>query len=231
MLKIGITGGIGSGKSVVTRLFQQLGVPVFDSDAAARRLIDTDPGIIGQITQAFGPDAYLPENQGLDRKKIGSLVFQDREKLALLNEITHPPVIQAAGEWIRQRAADYDQAIKDWQKQKGIHQKSGQSTPPAPVGYIIKEAALLFESGTNTSLDFILGVYAPKDIRLERIMERDGLSYPAASNRIQQQMDEDQKMALCDGVIINDGRELLWPQVMAWHRQFQKRVLERSLQV
>ena len=231
MLKIGITGGIGSGKSVVTRLFQQLGVPVFDSDVEAKKLIDTDPDIIRAITIAFGSDAYLPQGRGLNRKKIANLVFQDSEKLDQLNKITHPPVIQAAHDWIKQKAADYEKAIDDWQKHRGLALTNGASVLPAPVGYIIKEAALLFESGTNKPLDFILGVYAEKHIRLARIMDRDGITLQAASDRISKQMDEDQKMASCDGIIINNGQELLWPQVMSWHRKFQHRVLEKTIQV
>ncbi|SEA19240.1 dephospho-CoA kinase [Arachidicoccus rhizosphaerae] len=231
MLKIGITGGIGSGKSVVTRLFGQLGVPVFDSDAEAKRLINTDPAIIRAITEAFGSSAYLANGQGLDRKAVASLVFQDSEKLAQLNRITHPPVIQAAQDWIKQKTEAYHEAINKWQNQRDWALKNAKAVPPTPVGYLIKEAALLFESGSNKPLDFILGVYAEKPVRIERIMLRDSLTEQAAINRISKQMDEEQKMDKCDGIIFNNGNQLLWPQVMNWHRQFQQRVLENTSQV
>jgi len=220
MLKIGITGGIGSGKSVVTALFAKLGVPVFDSDRAARELIDNDPVIRSQITAAFGPAAYLPGHQGLDRKKIGQLVFKDQDLLETLNKITHPPVIKAAENWVAAQNKVFEAKMNKWASMVPAAESSHRFTPPKPVGYLIKEAALLFESGTHRTLDFILGVYADKATRIQRILDRDKLSREAAENRMQKQMEEHHKMKLCDGVIINDGQRLLWPQIIAWHSYF-----------
>ena len=220
MLKIGITGGIGSGKSVVSRLFAQLGIPVFDSDIEARRLIDTDPAIKAQLNAAFG-QVYLPGDRGLDRKKVGALVFKDAKALETLNAITHPPVIAAAKKWIADQAGIFE-------RQKSRQQQNIGHTARLPYPsflYVIKEAALLFESGTDKSLDFIVGIYADEATRISRIMQRDQLSEADARNRIQKQMDEDLKMGRCAAVIINDGRHLLWPQVLYWHQQFQARVL------
>lgn len=221
MLKIGITGGIGSGKSTVTSLFARLGVPVFDSDKVARKLIDSDSTIKNQIIRAFGPEAYLPGSGGLDRKRIGSLVFADPKKLEVLNSITHPPVIQAAADWLSYQQQQYKKYKKLWIQQRQAALVNQESLPAAPVCYVIKEAALLFESGTDRSLDFIIGIYADREVRTRRIIQRDRLNQDEAQRRIDNQMDEEQKMALCGGVIVNNGVHLLWPQVIFWHRKFQ----------
>lgn len=255
MLKLGITGGIGSGKSLVTSLFSQLGIPVFDSDQQARQLIDTDPEIRQALIKAFGKQIYLPPHHPtdhpgpLDRKKMGALVFQHPKALATLNAITHPPVIQAAKDWMEQQAVSLAIREKKWRERAEKPQNANKTeilenpemdstTDPTlwdpgasairPIGYVIKEAALLFESGTDTSLDFILGVYADKQTRIQRITLRDGLTGQAAENRIQKQMDEEEKMKRCDGVILNDGRSLLWPQVMGWHRFLARKIAQAA---
>ena len=217
MLKIGITGGIGSGKSLVSSLFADLGVRVFDSDKAARQLIDTDPAIRTALIQSFGADIYLPHDGGLDRKKMGALVFKDQKALEKLNEITHPPVIKAASAWMEQEAARISAA-------KAIA-KYGARDPQLPlkadpVSYVIKEAALLFESGSHKDLDFILSVYAPETVRVQRVMARDQVDAKAVQSRIRKQMDETSKVKASDGLIINDGKALLWPQVLGWHAHF-----------
>jgi len=219
MLKVGITGGIGSGKSVVSGLFAQLGVPVFDSDKEARKLIDSSASIRAQLTAAFGCSVYLPGNQGLDRKKVATLVFQDEKALETLNAITHPPVIQAAADWMESQEQRYQQQRQAWLNKQT--QMPLDSQPP--LGYVIKEAALLFESGTDKPLDFIIGVYADKQTRLLRVGRRDHLSEEAIQKRMDKQMNEEKKMDLCDGVIFNDGQQLLWPEVLKWHRYFQKK--------
>lgn len=233
MLKIGITGGIGSGKSVVTNLFRKLGVPVFDSDLVARSLIDSDPVIKAQIIEAFGRDAYLPENQGLNRKKIGGLVFNNQQLLETLNKITHPPVIKAAEDWVAIQNEAFKSKMSEWSTgQSGTQNSAIADLDQAkPTSYLIKEAALLFESGSNRSLDFILGIYADKATRIQRIMDRDQLSFEAANSRILKQMDENEKMKRCGGVIVNNGQTLLWPQVIAWHRQFLQQSSKAAVEV
>ena len=233
MLKIGITGGIGSGKSVVTNLFRKLGVPIFDSDLVARSLIDSDPVIKAQIIEAFGADAYLPGAQGLNRKKIGELVFKNQQLLATLNKITHPPVIKAAEDWVAIQNEAFESKMSKWPSRQSGTQNSAiaELDQAKPIGYLIKEAALLFESGSDSSLDFILGIYADKATRIQRVIDRDQLSFEAAESRILKQMDENEKMKRCGGVIVNNGQTLLWPQVIAWHRQFLQQCCKSSVEV
>lgn len=190
MLKIGLTGGIGSGKSTVARIFETLGIPVYYSDGAAKRLMNEDPVLKQQITAHFGAAAY---NQGiLDRQYLSRQVFNDREKLALLNSFVHPATIEDAKRWMaRQNTA-----------------------------YAIKEAALIFESGSQRDLDYVIGVYAPEPLRIQRAMERDSISRDQVISRMKNQMEEEKKMGLCDFVIVNDGQKAVLPQVLALHRKF-----------
>ncbi len=187
MLKVGITGGIGSGKTVVCRLFEVLGIPVFYADMAARRLTDNDPVVVAAIKEIFGEDIYTAH--GLDRKKIGEIVFVRPDKLQQLNEIVHPATIRDAAIWMEQQATHY----------------------------AIKEAAIFFESGSNKAIDVMIGVSAPLDVRIQRAMERDASTRDEVLLRISRQMNEEEKMGLCDYVINNDGQRALIPQVMELH--------------
>ncbi|MEI8280371.1 MAG: dephospho-CoA kinase [Bacteroidota bacterium] len=187
MLKVGITGGIGSGKSTVCRVFEILGIPVFYADAAARWLMEHDESLIYDIKQLFGDAAY--QNGQLDRPFIASIVFSHPDKLRQLNALTHPATFRYAEEWIAQQNAPY----------------------------IIKEAAILFESGSHKELDAVIGVYAPIDIRIKRVLLRDNTSEQKVRERIAQQMDEDEKMKLCDYIITNDDVKPLIPQVLGLH--------------
>ncbi|GAA4327734.1 dephospho-CoA kinase [Flaviaesturariibacter amylovorans] len=189
MLRIGLTGGIGSGKSTVARIFRLLGVPVYDADGATKRLYATHAGLQAALKEHFGADIYI--GQELDRAKLAALVFGDPEKLALLNSLAHPPTIADAEAWMaRQRAP-----------------------------YVIKEAALLFESGSAAGLDHIIGVSAPQHIRLQRAMQRDGATREAIQDRMRRQIDEGIKMRLCDFVVHNDEQQFLIPQVIALHQR------------
>jgi dephospho-CoA kinase len=190
MLRIGLTGGIGSGKSTVAKIFETLGIPVYYADDAAKTLMNTDPALKEAIIKNFGAQAY--SNNQLNRSYLASIVFTNKEKLELLNSLTHPATIHAANEWIKK-----------------------QTSP-----YIIKEAALLFESRADKHLDHIIGVAAPLELRIKRVMERDGLSKEAILQRINRQMDEEEKMKRCDFVIINDETQLVLPQVLVLHNQF-----------
>jgi len=184
MLKVGLTGGIGSGKTIVARIFETLGISVYYADEHARRLMNTDPELKSAIILHFGEVAYR-ENQ-LDRKYLGSVVFNDKEKLHLLNSLTHPVTIRDAEDWMNR-----------------------QSTP-----YTIKEAALLFESGAMEKLDYVIGVYASQHLRVKRVMERDHLPIEEVMKRITRQLDEEMKMKLCDFVITNNEQHLVIPQVI-----------------
>lgn len=190
MIRVGLTGGIGSGKSVVAKVFETLGIPVYYADDAAKKLMNTDEELKTAIIKNFGEASYV--NGELDRKYMASIVFNDKEKLELLNSLTHPATIRDAEEWIKQ-----------------------QTSP-----YIIKEAALLFESGADKNLDFVIGIEAPLQLKIKRVMARDGMSEEEIMKRINRQMDEEAKMKRCDFVIINNEQELVIPQVLELHEKF-----------
>ncbi len=190
VLKIGLTGGIGSGKSVVAKVFETLGIPVYYADDAAKKLMNRDEELKAAIIKNFGAASYF--NGELERKYIASIVFNDKEKLELLNSLTHPATIRNAEEWIKQQTSHY----------------------------IIKEAALLFESGANKNLDYVIGVFAPLPLRIKRVMARDRMSEDEIMKRINRQMDEEEKMKRCDFVIINNEQELVIPQVMELDKKF-----------
>jgi dephospho-CoA kinase len=190
MLKVGLTGGIGSGKTTVAKIFELLNVPVYYADQASKRLYHTDKHLISEIKKYFGEDVYT--NEVLNRSKLATIVFNNPDKLDLLNELVHPPTIRDAEEWMKRQTAPY----------------------------VIKEAALLFESGSATGLDYVIGVQAPSHYRIKRAMDRDGLKREEVLSRINGQIDEDIKMRLCDFVIINNEQELVIPQVLELHERF-----------
>lgn len=190
MLSIGLTGGIGSGKSVVAAMFQTLGIPVLNADTLAKQIMQNDPTVQQQIIEAFGKDAYHQE--GLNRPFIANIVFKDPFQLQVLNAIVHPATIAASKAWAAEQTAPY----------------------------IIKEAALFFESGSADGMDLIIGVYAPDALRIKRVMQRDQCSREAVLDRMKQQISQSIKMKLCDKVIVNDEQTLLMPQVLALHEWF-----------
>lgn len=189
VLKVGLTGGIGSGKSTVAKLFELLGVPVYYADAASKRLYHTNKQLMASLKEHFGEDIYIGEQ--LNRQKLAALVFNDPAKLELLNRLVHPPTIKDAEDWM-----------------------SRQTAP-----YLIKEAALLFESGSVSGLDYVIGVYAPVHLRIKRTMDRDNVGREEVQARMNRQIDEDIKMRLCDFVITNNEQQLVIPQVVELHQQ------------
>ena len=193
MLKIGITGSIGAGKSTVAGIFKVLGVPVFDADATAKNIINSDLELREQVIAAFGSETY--KNGLLDRKYLATLVFNNPNQLAKLNALVHPATIEAANIW-----------AKHWEE---------QGCP-----YILKEAALLFEAGTNVGLDFIIGVTAPVEMRIARVMERDHVTREEVLKRMQHQLDDTEKMKRCNFVIDNNEASLVIPEVLALHARF-----------
>ncbi len=198
-LKIGLTGGMGSGKTTVAKIFELLNVPVYYADEASKRLYHTNAELKAAIKKEFGDDVY--ENEVLNKSKLAEIVFASEEKLKLLNALAHPPTIHDAAEWMQKQTAPY----------------------------IIKEAALLFESGSNKNLDYVIGVYAPEALRIKRVMERDGTTEEQVRHRMNRQMNEEEKMKRCDFIITNDEKELLLPQVLNLNKILSQKQLNASV--
>lgn len=189
MYKVGITGGIGSGKSTVARIFEVLGIPVYYADEEAKKLLQTDPVIRKGLIEEFGSEVFKQDIP--DRKFLAEQVFNNEDKLRKLNALIHPQTIAAAEAWALKQIS----------------------------AYTLKEAALIFESGSQNKLDFIIGVSAPLSLRIKRTMERDKITREEVLLRMNKQIEESIKMKLCDAVIINDDRTLVIPQVLALHKQ------------
>ena len=189
MLRIGLTGGIGSGKSVVANIFKVLGIPVFDADTEAKLIMEKDEQLALSIQKLFGEETYTDKK--LNRKYLANIVFDDPGRLEQLNSLVHPAAILAANTWMSQ-----------------------QTTP-----YVVKEAALLFESKSASQLDFIVGVYAPKTLRIKRVMERDNATLEKVVARMSRQIDEEEKMRLCDFIVVNNEEQLVIPQVLQLHEK------------
>jgi dephospho-CoA kinase len=197
MLKIGVTGGIGVGKSIVCRMFAVLGIPIYDADTRAKWVMRYDEALRQELTDAFGTDSYTADGE-LNRAYLAKTAFYDPQKLALLNSIVHPHV---ANDFI------------DW--------AAANSSAP----YLVKEAALMYESESWRQMDEIIAVFAPMDVRIKRLLQRD-------THRTQQdieaiigkQLKEEEKMARAQHVVYNDDQQLLIPQVLKLHEQFLSRV-------
>jgi dephospho-CoA kinase len=189
MLKIGLTGGMGSGKTTVSQIFSVLGIPVLYADDVAKNVMIKDENLKQNIVSLFGDKAYI-ENL-LNRKYIADIVFKDQFKLEQLNAIVHPATIAAADKWI-----------------------SEQTSP-----YVIKEAALMFESAAAGHLDYVIGVYAPQHLRLHRVINRDNVIREDVLARMNNQIDETIKMKLCDFIIVNDEQQAVLPQVLSLHER------------
>ena len=191
MLKIGVTGNIGSGKTTVSKLFELIGIPVFYADEAAKTLMTTDEELIAGVKQTFGDGSYLADGT-LNRKHIARIVFNDEAQLAKLNALVHPAVFRAFDKWA--------------------------ATQNAP--YVIKEAAILFESSSYKFCDKTIVVTAPLDIRIKRVTKRDTITREEVLKREARQFTEEKKIELADYVIANDETELLIPQVLKLHDTF-----------
>ena len=195
MLRIGITGGIGSGKSTASRVFQALGVPVYDADTRARWLMEHDAALRTELLAAFGPTAYDAAGR-LNRVVLAGTVFNDPVRLAQLNALVHPHV------------------GTDFERWAAGHQQAGCT-------YVLKEAALLFETGSYRQLDRMVTVAAPLPVRLARVLRRDPHRTPADVQAIMgKQLDEDEKCRRADHVLTNDDVLPLLPQVLALHAAF-----------
>lgn len=188
MLRVGLTGGIGSGKSLICSILEKFRVPVYYADAEARRLMNSDPGLKDQIRALMGEKAYRKEE--LDRKYLADRLFGNQEMLEAMNDLVHPAVHKDFNAWT-------------------------QAYKKAP--YVVKEAAILFESGAYRDLDSTVLVVAPTELRIRRVMERDRCDREAVLKRMGHQMGEDELKKLASHVIVNDGQQMLLPQVIELH--------------
>jgi len=184
MIKVGITGGIGSGKSTVCKIFESLGIPVFRADDESRRLLNEDAAVQKQVMELLGKDVIIHGKP--DRKKIAELVFTNPDKLQKLNAIIHPRVREGVALWAEQQKSEW----------------------------VIEEAAILFESGAYKNLDAVIVVSASEEVRIQRVMERDNVSEVTVKERIKNQITEKERRERADFIIENDGNQLLIPQAL-----------------
>ncbi|ATP55211.1 dephospho-CoA kinase [Pedobacter ginsengisoli] len=193
MLKVGITGGIGSGKTTICRIFETLGIPVFYADTVAKEIMVNDTILIQGVKDSFGEESYLPGGI-LNNKHIAGIVFNNEQELAKLNAMVHPAVFRAFDNWAAQLPKD---------------------TP-----YILKEAALLFESGSYKMCNKNILVTAPMELKLERVMNRDGVTADQVKARMDKQFTDEKKIKMADYLINNNETDSLINQVMELHQLF-----------
>lgn len=189
MIKLGITGGIGSGKTTVCKQFAQLGIPIYNADERAKYLVNHHTDLQKEIILHFGEDSFI--NGEYNKAYISNIVFKDSQKLKILNHIIHPYV------------------FNDWESFCLTHQASP---------YVIKEAAIMLETESKNTVDRIVLVYSPMELRIKRVMARDGVEESLVLNRIKQQMPDEEKMKLVDYIIYNDYEHSLENQVLSLHQ-------------
>lgn len=194
MIKVGITGGIGSGKTTVCKVFELLGVPVYYADIEAKQILDSNLEVKKKIITTFG-NSVLNDEEKIDKKKLASLVFNNKENLEKLNSIVHPAVREHFENWLQQHST----------------QK-----------YILKEAAILFESGSYKLVDKVIAVVAPLELKISRTMQRDKVTQAEVELRISNQLNDDEKIKRSQFVIHNDEQQLLIPQILSIHAQIIK---------
>jgi len=190
MLKVGVTGGIGSGKTMVCEVFSVLGIPVFNADQEAKNIINSDKEIQLKLKELFGNDIYT--DHGIDSKKLAQIIFNNREAILNVNSIVHPKVRAFFKNWYLQ----YDH-----------------------MPYVIQEAAILFESDAYKQLDFTINVHASEETRLKRVMVRDHVSKEKVLERMKNQVNDDVRMKLADFTINNENDTMVLPQILEIHKK------------
>lgn len=193
-LIIGITGGIGSGKSTVCTVFKLLKVPVFDADKVAKELLNTHPEIKSELVRQFGRNIYT-ENETIDRKKLAEIIFNDESQLKKMNQLVHPAVRDEFKKWV----AKNDQ-----------------------YPYVIHEAAILFESDFYKMMDYTILVSAPREQRIKWVMKRDGVSRQQVEERMKNQMPDKEKQKLATLVLKNNNQQLLIPKIIETDKNLRK---------
>jgi len=193
MYKVGITGGIGSGKTTVCKVFDVLGVPIFYADTEAKNMMVEDDLLIEAIKLTFGEESYFEDGK-LNNKHIASIVFNNEAELAKLNALVHPAVFRAFDKW--------------------------EANVNANAPYTLKEAALLFESGSYKMCDTTILVTAPTDVKINRVMQRDNSTAEQVKARMNKQMSDDEKAKMANHFIMNDETHSIIEQVLALHKEF-----------
>lgn len=187
MTRVGLTGGIGSGKTTVARVFRSLGIPVFEADAEGRRILSEEPEVIDAVARRFGRD--ILRDGVVERRALASVVFKEQAALSDLNAIIHPAV------------------------RKGFSRWSDEQEAP----YVLMESAIMVDSGSSKLMDRIVLVTAPEELRIERVMARDGVDAAQVKVRMDNQLGEEQRLAVAQYVIHNDDTQLVIPQVLSVH--------------
>ncbi len=186
---VGLTGGIGSGKTTVAKVFKTLNIPVYNSDIEAKKLMNSNSKIKKQLISEFGNNVYV--NNILNKKYLANIIFNNKQKLEIVNSIVHPVVKEHFKKWA-----------------------SLQTSP-----YVIKENAILFESGMQKDVNSIITVISPIEIRIQRVINRDNTTYKDVNARIKNQISDEEKIKKSDFVIINDDKQLIIPQILAIHNK------------
>ena len=188
MKKIGITGGIGSGKTYVASVFQSLGIPIFNADIQAKKIMISSRKLTKLLKEEFGNDIY--KDSDLNKEKLASIIFSNSDKLQKLNSLVHPIVKEEFNNWCKK-----------------------QTSP-----YVIKEAAILFENNSHIGLDAVICVSAPLDLRMRRLLNRDDYSKKEIKKRIENQISQEEKEKRSDYIIVNNEKDLLLPQIIKIHK-------------
>jgi dephospho-CoA kinase len=191
MLKVGLTGGIGSGKSIVCKVFSILGIPVYQADIAAKRLYNTDEELRGELKSLFGEQLYASGT--LDRQQLASIIFSNKEDLKKINNLVHPAVKRDFIEYVS---------------------RLSETTP-----YVMHEAAILFEAKIENMFDVIINVRAPENLKIERVMARENTSKSSVKQRILYQLPDNFKIELSDYNILNDDKTPVLPQILQIHEE------------
>ena len=199
MLKVGITGGIGVGKTYISNILEKMGYPVFYSDIIAKEIVSKDSRLISLIKQEFGDDIYLADNK-IDNKLLSSIVFNDNNRLSKLNSLIHPFVFESFNEWCEKQSSRI----------------------------VFKEAAILFESNSHLNLEKVICITASKNSRIQRIIKRDGRSLEEINIIISKQMEQTEKVKLSDYVVENDGDKSILLQISYILEKLEKEVLKNK---
>lgn len=194
MIKVGLTGGIGSGKTLISEIFIRIGIPVFNADNEAKLILNTDKDVIQKVKNNFG-EIYT--EKGLDRPKLASIIFNDQNALIKINSIIHPKVHEYFENWAKSQV---------------------------DTKYVIEEAAILFESNAYKLLDITINIHADELIRINRVVKRDKTTVKDIKSRMQNQLSDKERIELADYTIYNNGDKMVLPQVLDIHQKILNRI-------